>query len=895
MNSDIHDGSGPAGTRRFRLSLPGPARRALLLSACLALVSCGDDTTSPTPPAARTPATITLEPGTVRLEVGDTVRIRASVLDDRGEPIADAAVAWTSSDPSVASVDATGLVRGVGAGAASISATSGSARAMAAATVLGRSPGDRATLVKLYEALDGANWYQNTNWLSEKPVGEWYGVEADSVGRVLFLDLAENDLFGPLPAEIGNLRHLQGLDLSYNFLSGSIPPEIGNLPELFWLFLDENEFTGPIPGDIGRLAKLEELYLGNRQLSGPLPPELGNLGNLVVLSISNAGVEGRLPAEVGRLSSLASLRIQDTGIGGMLPAALAGLPNLEELALGGNRFSGAVPPEFGRSATLRSLHLFGNADLSGPLPASFASSSLRNLTVHGTGLCAPEEPAFRTFVHGLIKHRVPFCGDGSSSAAILTQATQSREFPVPLVAGEAALLRVFVTASRATAATLPPVRATFFVDGAEVHVAEIPAGTSAIPTEVQVGRLDLSANARIPAEAIRPGLEMVVEVDPQGTVDASLGVAKRIPAEGRAPVDVRTVPPLHLTLVPFVSSEDNDRGAVQFVERVTREDPALWMTGYLLPVGAFEIEKHASVMIDSRDIGDVLQNVELMRAIENGAGHWAGLLADPDPETGQGVATVPGKAFASDLDPVTIAHELGHNLSLDHADCGDAAGPDPSFPWPMGQVGTWGFDARGDSLVSSETADLMSYCTPPWISDYNFANSLRFRIADTTEVRADPVRTLVVSGRIAADGALRLDPAFVFDAAPSLPAGSGPYRLAGLSADGSELFSIRFDRPRVADGDGGAGFVYAVPAEPEWAGELAGLMLSGPAGAVEMREGSAPPVAIARDARTGEVRTILRHLPSGSSDDAGAVATAHAPGLEVLVSTGLPDASQWGR
>ena len=262
-------------------------------------------------------------------------------------------------------------------------------------------------------------------------------------------------------------------------------------------------------------------------------------------------------------------------------------------------------------------------------------------------------------------------------------------------------------------------RATFFVDSTEVHVANIPAGSSAIPTEVQVGRLDLSANVRIPAEVIRPGLEMVVEVDPHSTVDASLGVAKRIPVEGRASVDVRTVPPLHLTLVPFVSSRDNDQGAVQFVERVTKEDSALWMTSYLLPVGAIEIEKHASVTIDSRDIGDVLQNVELIRMMENGAGHWGGLLAKPDPETGQGVASVPGKAFASDLDPVTIAHELGHNLSLEHADCGDAAGPDPSFPWPMGQVGTWGFDPRGDSLVSDKTADLMSYCTPPWISDYN--------------------------------------------------------------------------------------------------------------------------------------------------------------------------------
>ena len=35
---------------------------------------------------------------------------------------------------------------------------------------------DRAALVALYEATDGENWTNNTNWLSDRPIGEWYGV-----------------------------------------------------------------------------------------------------------------------------------------------------------------------------------------------------------------------------------------------------------------------------------------------------------------------------------------------------------------------------------------------------------------------------------------------------------------------------------------------------------------------------------------------------------------------------------------------------------------------------------------------------------------------------------------------------------------------------------------------
>ena len=43
---------------------------------------------------------------------------------------------------------------------------------------------DGEVLVELYNATDGANWTDNTNWLSDEPIGEWYGVSVDSNGRV---------------------------------------------------------------------------------------------------------------------------------------------------------------------------------------------------------------------------------------------------------------------------------------------------------------------------------------------------------------------------------------------------------------------------------------------------------------------------------------------------------------------------------------------------------------------------------------------------------------------------------------------------------------------------------------------------------------------------------------
>ena len=139
---------------------------------------------------------------------------------------------------------------------------------------------DRAALVALYNATSGPNWTINTNWLTTAALSEWYGVTTDVDGRVTHVYLAQNELNGELPVELGDLTNLQILYLNQNMLSGAIPAALGKLTNLEQLYLSQNMLSGAIPAALGDLTNLRQLYLSQNMLSGEIPAALGDLTNL---------------------------------------------------------------------------------------------------------------------------------------------------------------------------------------------------------------------------------------------------------------------------------------------------------------------------------------------------------------------------------------------------------------------------------------------------------------------------------------------------------------------------------------------------------------------------------------------------------------------------------------
>ena len=614
-----------------------------------------------------------------------------------------------------------------------------------AVAVAGTGPGattDRAVLETLYHAAGGPGWIDGTNWLSAAPLSTWFGVTTNDAGRVTSLQLPGNALSGSLPPALGNLAFLEDLHLGsrydsslgrtfYNELSGPIPPELAQLSNLRVLRLYRNSLSGPLPAVLAGLADLEVLSLGGNRLSGSIPPELSRLAKLDALYLWGNDLSGPIPLELARLSNLRWLELSTNRLNGPVPPALAGLANLEVLYLGRNRLSGPIPAELGRLANLRYLSL-GSNQLVGPIPAALGNlANLESLSLSANSLSGPIPVEVARLANlewldleqNLLSGPIPAVLANLANLEMLWLSGNDFSGPIPAELAQLASLRGLYLSSNQLSGPVPGALGNL----ANIEVLDIESNylSGPIPEELEglarLERLELAFNEQL-AGPLPPGLQRL----PRLEVATLSGTDVCVPADaafqdwtrtidffgssGRvcgAPVPVETVIDVAVFYTPAARLAEGGTAAIAAAIdlMIAETNQAYAESGVLqrvVLVAREEVqytEYHPFGFGSWRDL-DRLANpsdgyMDEVHALRDRVGaDLVHLIADRDHRDRGGEWDVCGIAylpFGSDYGAFglthhscggrTFAHELGHNMGLQHDRFVQGA---PNWPFPYG-------------------------------------------------------------------------------------------------------------------------------------------------------------------------------------------------------------------
>jgi len=130
--------------------------------------------------------------------------------------------------------------------------------------------------------------------------GECYNIQT-----TIEIDLYNDNLYGEIPDEIGQLTNLVEINLGRNNFSGVIPESIGNLINLEKLYLHVNDFSGQIPSSIINLSNIDRIYLYENNLTGTLPNITSdNLPLLDRLYIQENSLSGEIPNDICYINTI---------------------------------------------------------------------------------------------------------------------------------------------------------------------------------------------------------------------------------------------------------------------------------------------------------------------------------------------------------------------------------------------------------------------------------------------------------------------------------------------------------------------------------------------------------------------------------------------------------------
>lgn len=417
-------------------------------------------------------------------------------------------------------------------------------------------------------------------------------------------------------------------------------------------------------------------------------------------------------------------------------------------------------------------------------------------TVQAASGCAAGKVC--TFLPILTKQINP-TGDLQITSVEVTQAIQTAANDVPLVAGRSTMLRIYAQGQEALPAGSANVN---------VAISANPVGPamSSTPLEV-VSPLQAAPSRSVYASTINVALpaawttgsyDLTVTIDPQNQVPEGNEANNSYVLH----LAFTTVPALRLKIVP-----------VRYTHTDGHTYPAPSqdsISGWIMrtfPLSQVEISWHAAYnftgnMKDVASFSTLLSQINTLKKNENAPADqvYYALVPTSDGSLSWFSGGVVGIGYVGSRTAVgldyyngglTAAHEIGHNLGRQHAPCGGVSSSDPAFPYAGASIGEYGLDLVTNQVYTPEIGrDLMSYCSPKWVSDYTYRALLQAQI-DSTAAAApaasmEPAQVLMIRAQVGPDGA-QLAPVYAGESLPDAPAPGSPYYVQLIGMDGQVL------------------------------------------------------------------------------------------------------------